>query len=75
VGTLSLVYSRYWFSTLSGSDDQNIVGIFTVSAEHYLKNDLRIGVEALVYDRWSNALVDNSSTFGLRTYLIYDLER
>jgi len=75
IGWRSLHYSRYWFSTLSGSDDQNIVGIFTLSVEHYLKNDLRIGLEALVYDRWSNAIVDNSSSFGLRTYLIYDLER
>ena len=75
VGNLSVLYSRYWFSTASGSDNQNIVGIFSAAAEHVIKHDLRLGVEFLVYDRWSNAVVDNSSTFGFRTYLVYDLDR
>ena len=75
VGNLSVLYSRYWFYTASGSDSQNIVGIFSAVAEHFIKNDLRLGVEFLIYDRWSNAIVDNSSTYGFRTYLVYDLDR
>ena len=69
----SVFYYKYWFYTVRGADSHNTVGIFSFSVEHSLKQDLRIGAELHVYDRWSNVGVDNSRRVGARTYLAHTL--
>jgi len=69
----SVFFHQYWFYTLSGSDDQNTVGMFSAAVEGAIKADLKVGLEYHTYTRWSDAGVDDSSTYGLRVYIAYVL--
>ncbi|MFQ3620240.1 MAG: DUF3943 domain-containing protein [Spirochaetales bacterium] len=69
----SIFYYKYWFHTIRGVASHNTVGIFSISLEHTLKIDFRIGAEIHIYDRWSSIGMDNASRFGARTYLAHTL--
>jgi len=69
----SVFYNHYWLYTLRGSDTENKVDILSTFFEFAMKSDLHLGVEYHLYARWSDAGIDNSHTYGLRTYLSYIL--
>ena len=70
---LSFFYYQYWFYTSSGSDSQNTVGILSAAAEVPVTDDLSLGAEIHMYDRWSDAGVDTARTEGFRVFLGYKL--
>ncbi len=71
--SLAVKYNFYWFHTSSGSDTENAVSFFSALAEVPVKDDLTVGVEFHMYDRWSDAGYDSAHSFGLRSYLAFAL--